>query len=337
MAEINAYKLSLTAAEAAKGILAGYDAASTVGLLLADGTGRVRAAQPGRDYGYGMLEGNGPPSTSVAANIGQHYFDMAATAPPYEYICVGYTATGFVWKVFGENGAGFKVLGRFDSLESLQEALASGLIPAAQPGDAYFIGTTAPYPVYYFDGLTLRWTYYGPLGSSGGGGDAIGIPPHGSTGQVLGKNSDADYDVSWMDAVPDGSIGTAKLAKDAVTAEKIPDGSMSTPKYMNNSITAAKIAKGAVSVTFTATIPAAGWVEETGGFYIDITVEGLTDDDEIIPGLDYSQLATGSSGVELAEAASTIYRFESAANLVRAHATEIPAIAVPAKFKAVRK
>lgn len=231
MGDINAYKLSIPAADAARGIQAGFDAASTAGLLLADGTGRVRAAQPGRDYAYGLLEGNGPPSNSVAANIGQHYFDMTATAPPYEYICVGYTVTGFVWKVFGENGAGFKVLGRFESLEALQDALASGLIPAAQPGDAYFVGTTAPYPVYYFDGLTSLWSYYGPLGSTSGGGssgDVQGIPPHGGAGQVLRKNSAVDYDVSWGDAVPDGSVTGAKLAENAVSKAKIQPGATYT-------------------------------------------------------------------------------------------------------------
>ena len=332
------YRLGIPVEDADKGVQAGYKAYSTAGILYGDGQGSFRTAEPGVDYGFSLLTGNGAPGNDTVAGLGQHYFDLTATSPPYEYICVGYTQAGFVWRIYGDSGEGFRVLGRFTDLTALQEAIESGLVKKPVPGDAYFIGTTAPYPVYYYDGLTFTWTYYGPLGSSGSSGsDVTGVPPHGSKGQVLIKNSDADYDAVWGDAVPDGGIGTAKLAKDAVTAEKIPDGSLITSKFMNNSVTAAKIAKGAVSATFTATIPATGWVEETGGFYIDITVEGLTDDDEIIPGLDYSQLATGSSGVELAEAASTIYRFESAANLIRAHATEIPTIAVPAKFKAVRK
>lgn len=38
------------------------------------------------------------------------------------------------------------------------------------------------------------------------------VPPHGSTGQVLKKISDADYDYEWGEAVPDGSIGLLQLA-----------------------------------------------------------------------------------------------------------------------------
>jgi hypothetical protein len=44
---------------------------------------------------------------------------------------------------------------------------------------------------------------------------AIGVPKGGTTGQVLSKNSDADYDTEWEDvesaAIPDNSIAKAKL------------------------------------------------------------------------------------------------------------------------------
>jgi hypothetical protein len=44
---------------------------------------------------------------------------------------------------------------------------------------------------------------------------SIGVPKGGTTGQVLSKNSDADYDTEWEDvesaAIPDNSIAKAKL------------------------------------------------------------------------------------------------------------------------------
>ena len=262
MADFTPYKLQIEAKDADRALLAALDAAKAAGILLADGTGRLRSAVAGQDYGYGMLAGNGPPSTNVAANIGQHYFDMAATAPPYEYICVGYTATGYVWRVFGDNGAGFKVLGRFLTLAALQNAVAAGDIPQPTPGDAYFVGETAPYPVYYFDGLTLKWEYYGPLGgSTGGSGDTIGIPPHGGAGQVLGKNSDADYDVGWVDAVPDGSLVTAKYAEASVTGDVVAPGTLTLKNYADGSVGRDKLAIGATHTAFAVSLPASGWVD----------------------------------------------------------------------------
>lgn len=253
MADYTPYKLELDAAEADKALRAGLDAASTAGILMADGQGRVRAAVRGTDYGYGLVTGNGPPGNSTLAEIGQHYFDMAATKPPYEYVCVGYTAAGFVWKIYGENGAGFKVLGRFNTLAALQEAINGKLVPQPVPGDAYFIGTVTPYDVYYYDGITLSWTYYGPLGSGSGGGssDVVGIPPHGGAGQVLKKNSAADYDIGWGDAVPAGSVGTTQLADNSITSDKVAPGGLKTSVYADNSVTFAKLAKTAKSLRFT--------------------------------------------------------------------------------------
>lgn len=262
MSDFTPYTLQIEAQDADRALLAALDASRTAGILLADGTGRLRSARAGQDYGYGMLEGNGPPSTNVAANIGQHYFDMAATAPPYEYICVGYTATGYVWRVFGDNGAGFKVLGRFLTLSDLQNAVAAGDIPQPAPGDAYFVGNTAPYPVYYFNGLSLTWEYYGPLGgSSGGSGDTIGIPPHGSAGQVLSKNSDADYDVGWVEAVPDGSLSTAKYAEASVTGAVVAPGTLTMRNYADGSVGRDKLAIGATHTAFVVVLPASGWVD----------------------------------------------------------------------------
>ena len=199
MADNNFYPVEIPAEDAKQGISTGFEASRTAGILYGDGQGGIRTARPGEDYGYPLIQGNGPPGGSTVANLGQHYFDMAAAKPPYEYICVGYTAFGFVWTVYGDPGAGFQVLGRFSSLEALEAAVAEGLVPKPSPGDAYFVGDVAPYDMYFWDIMTLTWAYYGPLGGAGGSADVTGIPPHGDAGQVLKKLSDADYDVGWGD------------------------------------------------------------------------------------------------------------------------------------------
>ena len=212
------YAVEMTAENAKKALVAGLRVAQTPGILLADGQGGVRTALPGDDYGYPLLQGNGPPSAANVANVGQHYFDMTASGPPYEYICVGYTEAGFVWRVYGDPGAGFYPKGRFVSLDALQEAIEAGLADAPSPGDAYFIGEDAPYDVYFYDGQTLSWVNLGPLG--GNGSATTGLPPHGAAGQFLLKKTAADYDAVWSD-IPDDSIGTAMIKAKAVTADKI--------------------------------------------------------------------------------------------------------------------
>lgn len=198
MADLEFYQLSMTGAEADSGIRTGMEVGATSGILLGDGNGGVTAATPGKDFGYPLLKGNGPPTGNTAANIGQHYFDMQATQAPYEYICVGLNSNGFIWLVFGDTGDGFKISGYFASLEALEAAISAGTVASPAAGTAYGIGETAPYDVYVWDAINSTWINNGPLGSSGGG---SGVPPHGNTGQVLKKLSDADYDVGWGEMV----------------------------------------------------------------------------------------------------------------------------------------
>lgn len=257
------YAVEMTAENAKKALVAGLRVAQTPGILLADGQGGVRTALPGDDYGYPLLQGNGPPSAANVANVGQHYFDMTASGPPYEYICVGYTEAGFVWRVYGDPGAGFYPKGRFVSLDALQEAIEDGLADAPSPGDAYFIGEAAPYDVYFYDGQTLSWVNLGPLG--GNGSATTGLPPHGAAGQFLLKKTAADYDAVWSD-IPDDSIDTAMIKAKAVTM--------------------AKLADHAVSVVKSVLLPTTGWTKNSNNVYeTDVTVDGLKTTDTVVLGL----------------------------------------------------
>lgn len=62
----------------------------------------------------------------------------------------------------GEPGKGFTILGYYGTLDLLKAA-----VPTPEPGDAYGIGTAAPYDIYVFDGVTNDWVDNGKL--SGGG------------------------------------------------------------------------------------------------------------------------------------------------------------------------
>ena len=259
------YAVEMTAENAKKALVAGLRVAQTPGILLADGQGGVRTALPGDDYGYPLLQGNGPPSAGNVANVGQHYFDLTASGPPYEYICVGYTEAGFVWRVYGDPGAGFYPKGRFLSLDALLKAIEAGLADAPSPGDAYFIGEAAPYDVHFYDGQTLSWVNLGPLG--GNGSTAAGIPPHGAAGQFLIKKTAADYDAVWSD-IPDDSIDADMLKADAVTSAKLADDAVETAAIKNANVTAAKLADECKNIIRESVALAAS------AFVSDTTIEG---------------------------------------------------------------
>lgn len=59
----------------------------------------------------------------------------------------------------GTTNTGLIILGYFDTLEDLRESLT--VLPKA--GDAYGIGTSAPYDIYIYDGYHSVWINNGPL------------------------------------------------------------------------------------------------------------------------------------------------------------------------------
>lgn len=56
-------------------------------------------------------------------------------------------------------GKNFTILGTYNSLASLRAS-----VPNPSVGDAYGVGTSAPYDVYLFDGPSRNWKNYGPIG-----------------------------------------------------------------------------------------------------------------------------------------------------------------------------
>lgn len=66
----------------------------------------------------------------------------------------------------GRPGKDFQILGYYDTIAALRAAITS-----PEPGDAYGIGTAAPYPIYIWDAVSQDWVnngaIQGPAGRSG--------------------------------------------------------------------------------------------------------------------------------------------------------------------------
>lgn len=79
----------------------------------------------------------------------------------------------------GDTGSGFKVLGYFSTQEELESAIVS-----PQAGDAYGVGTGAPYDIYIYDAINSVWKNNGPLqGARGPKGDKGDTGPQGPQGE----------------------------------------------------------------------------------------------------------------------------------------------------------
>lgn len=119
----------------------------------------------------------------------------------------------------GKDGQSFKIVGSVNAVGDLPEP------STVEAGTAYFVGTTTPRDVYVVNVKTSSWVnqgklqgpegpqgpkgekgdtgLQGPKGETGEKGDTgaagPGVVAGGTTGQVLGKASDNDYDVAWVD------------------------------------------------------------------------------------------------------------------------------------------
>ena len=79
----------------------------------------------------------------------------------------------------GDTGSGFKVLGYFSTQEELESTIVS-----PQAGDAYGVGTGAPYDIYIYDAINSVWKNNGPLqGAQGPKGDKGDTGPQGPQGE----------------------------------------------------------------------------------------------------------------------------------------------------------
>lgn len=112
-------------------------------------------------------------------------------------------------------------------------------------------------------------------------------------------------------------------------------GSIGTANLADNVVTAPKIADGAVSQTFTAIITADGWTGEAAPYTNAVTVTGLLATDA--PLVDMIPSETYETAEMEIEAYANIYRMVTADNQLTAYATEKPTVDISIQIKAVRK
>lgn len=96
----------------------------------------------------------------------------------------GYQGTEEEWLAslrgeMGPQGDPFVIKGHYDSLQALQAG-----VPAPKLGDHYYVGTTIPWPVYWWDGKTWVDTgsWQGPVGPQGERGEVGPVGPQGIQG-----------------------------------------------------------------------------------------------------------------------------------------------------------
>lgn len=103
----------------------------------------------------------------------------------------------------GETGKGFTVLGYYDTKAALDAAQKA----TAAAGDAYGVGTAAPYDIYIFDGITGEFVNNGPLqGAKGDTGPEGPQGPKGDPGET-GPQGPAGADGAKGDTGSEGPMG----------------------------------------------------------------------------------------------------------------------------------
>lgn len=87
-------------------------------------------------------------------------------------------------KFNGKDGKSFEIKGYYASTAALEEG-----VPEPAPGDAYCVGSTAPYDVYIYDGVSGEWINNGTI--QGAKGDT------GAAGTTFTPHVDGNGNLSW--------------------------------------------------------------------------------------------------------------------------------------------
>ena len=87
-------------------------------------------------------------------------------------------------KFNGKDGKSFEIKGYYASTAALEEG-----VPAPAPGDAYCVGSAAPYDVYIYDGVSGEWINNGTI--RGAKGDT------GAAGTTFTPHLDGNGNLSW--------------------------------------------------------------------------------------------------------------------------------------------
>ena len=87
-------------------------------------------------------------------------------------------------KFNGKDGKSFEIKGYYASVTVLEES-----VPAPAPGDAYCVGSAAPYDVYIYDGVSGEWVNNGTIQGAKG--------EDGAPGTTFTPHLDGNGNLSW--------------------------------------------------------------------------------------------------------------------------------------------
>ena len=264
----------------------------------------------------------------------------------------------------GEDGKSFVIEGFYDTFADLTAA-----VPDPEAGEAFGVGTTAPYDIYIWDAVNSSWRNNGTIQGARG--------ETGARGATFTPSVDASGNLSWTNdggmtnpatqnirgpAGADGATGPAgQSAFDAAAAagysgteatfnaalaaipyhnaRHLPTGAdpitVQTGNLANASVTAAKIAAGAVSISLSGTIETTDWTGAGAPYAAEIAASGLLSTDK--PVVDAVMSGTYATDESLDEAWGLIYRAVAGADTITFYAREVPAVDLPFSLFAVRK
>lgn len=263
----------------------------------------------------------------------------------------------------GKDGSSFVIAGYYDTRAELAAAVNNPI-----PGEAYGVGTAAPYDIYIWDGVNRDWRNNGPLQGARG--------EEGAAGATFTPALDASGNLSWSNdgglanpparnirgpAGQDGERGPAgPSAYDAAAAagytgtentfhtalasmpyhnaRHLPSGAdpivVQTGNLAGGCVTEPKIAAGAVSRTFTGTLTAAGWSGSAAPYSQQLSAAVTAEDAPIV---DVQMSGTYETDKARGEQFAAIYRAVAAAGKITFYAGEKPEVDLPVKILCIRK
>ena len=170
----------------------------------ADGQNGLNGAD-GQDGADGTSAGFGEP-TATAVHIPEN-------AQPYALVTASGSDTAkifaFEFGIPGSTVRDLHILGHYASLSALQAA-----VPNPSVGDTYSVGSTTPYTIYVYDGVSGTWANYGPLGDGGGGGGGGTV----TIDTSMSSSSTNAVQNKTIKAYVDGLIGDVDTVLDAIDA-----------------------------------------------------------------------------------------------------------------------
>jgi len=193
----------------------------------------------------------------------------------------------------GETGAGFKVLGYYDTL-----ALLEADVSDPKTGDAYGIGTAAPYNIHVWDSVHSEWKNSGPLqgakgdtgpqgpqGPKGDTGPQGPQGPEGPQGPQGPKGDSVELDTTLKETGKAADAGAVGEALDELKNDKVNQKGWAGNKYLGTDADGNVIERDVESYSLpTASADVLGGVKVGSGLAIDengVLFLALADGDEV--------------------------------------------------------